>query len=148
MPETSQTPKISMKKISKILNIIVLISFIILIFFVCWCLFLYGGSEPYEADYGTEDYAIEESIEERCNVMGIELHGNLLTYLPNSDFDSGGGLLYDEVGSEDIVYSIEQAEESPNIKAILLEIDSSGGLPLAGEEIADALKRATKPTGG
>ncbi|MFH1173012.1 MAG: S49 family peptidase, partial [bacterium] len=33
-----------------------------------------------------------------------------------------------------------------DIKAIFIEVDSGGGSPLAGEEIANALKLATKPT--
>jgi len=43
---------------------------------------------------------------------------------------------------------IEDAEENENIKAIILEVDSYGGKPIAGEEIANALKRAKKPTVG
>jgi protease-4 len=52
----------------------------------------------------------------------------------------------DAVGSEDIVSSILSADQDDTIKAILMEVDSTGGYPVAGEEIADALKKSTKPT--
>jgi protease-4 len=80
-----------------------------------------------------------------CNVAGINIHGSLLTYIPehaegDTYFD------YDVSASEDIVWMIDQAEEDENIQAILVEVDSPGGLPVAGEEIADAIKNTTKPT--
>ena len=54
--------------------------------------------------------------------------------------------MYDETSSDNITHQIEDAEADEEIKAIILEIDSWGGQGIAGEEIADALKRATKPT--
>jgi protease-4 len=41
---------------------------------------------------------------------------------------------------------IEEVESNPDIRGIVLEIDSSGGYDTTGKEIADALKRAGKPT--
>ncbi|OGH00347.1 hypothetical protein A3E04_03055, partial [Candidatus Kuenenbacteria bacterium RIFCSPHIGHO2_12_FULL_42_14] len=80
------------------------------------------------------------------NVSGISLHGDLWTYISPADYDTDGNLLYDESASEDLVYNIEQAEKDEQIKAIILEIDSYGGGPTAGEEVANALKNAEKPT--
>jgi len=48
--------------------------------------------------------------------------------------------------SSDIIKMIEKAEDKTNIKAILLEIDSPGGAPVATDEIAQAIKDAKKPT--
>jgi len=43
-----------------------------------------------------------------------------------------------------IVKFIEQADKNPKIKAIILEINSPGGSPVATEEIANAIKRTNK----
>lgn len=95
-----------------------------------------------------ENYQEEAtSANENCNVSGITLHGNLVTYITNENYDwATDKIIADQVGSEDIVYAIEEANEDDTIKAILLEIDSYGGSPVGAEEIADALKRSTKPT--
>lgn len=116
-----------------------------------------GGLIVFAADWLTNDNSAESSLSqtdtttlsgnEDCNVLGINLHGTLLTYIPP---DSKSGLMDDTdvVSSEDVLYYIDQAEKDEEIKAILVEVDSSGGLPVAGEEIASALKGATKPTVG
>ncbi len=79
-----------------------------------------------------------------CNVSGIELHGAITTYIPDDETlvteDS-----YDTTSSEDIMSLIEHAELEPQIKAILIEVDSYGGYPVAAEEIANAIKWAEKP---
>jgi len=48
--------------------------------------------------------------------------------------------------SIEVIKLIEKAEESPNIKAILFDINSPGGSPVGSKEIGDAIKRAKKPT--
>ena len=83
---------------------------------------------------------------ESCNVSNIKLQGHLITYISNEGKDEFGNLLWDETSSEDIIKAIEQAEENDNIRAIILEIDSLGGGPVAAEEVANALRRAKKPT--
>lgn len=47
--------------------------------------------------------------------------------------------------SGSIVELIEEADENNNIKAILLEINSPGGAPVATDEIAEAVETAKKP---
>jgi len=88
-------------------------------------------------EYSDEDYD--------CSVIGINLHGTLWTYIPPQNEDD---IFTDNdiVASEDINYLIRQANEDDDIKAILIEADSHGGLPVAGEEVANALKNSTKPT--
>ena len=82
-----------------------------------------------------------------CSVVGINLHGMLLTYIPpkneNDSFENT-----DVVASEEVIYLIKQANEDDAVKAIVIEVDSSGGLPVAGEEISNALKNSSKPTVG
>ncbi|MFH1427584.1 MAG: signal peptide peptidase SppA [Patescibacteria group bacterium] len=94
-------------------------------------------------DYLSDSEYTEETS---CNVLGIELHGDLTTYIPPTDTDEEGGALIDSTASENIVIAIEEAENDESIKAIILEVDSYGGYPVAGEEVANALKKANKPT--
>lgn len=97
-------------------------------------------------EYLDEYYFAPEEQEDDCNVAGIELRGVLITYVPNENIDELGYPLIDEIASENIITEINEAESDNNVKAIILEIDSVGGGPVAAEEIADALKRAEKPT--
>jgi len=131
-------PKV--KKVFKIIGIAIVVFIIIAFCFGVY--FLFFSSD----DTGEEMDVAEQGVEENCNVSGISLHGDLMTYISPADYDTDGNLLYDESASEDLVYNIEQAEKDEQIKAIILEIDSYGGGPTAGEEVANALKNAEKPT--
>jgi signal peptide peptidase SppA len=85
---------------------------------------------------------------ESCNVAGIELHGSLYTYLLEQTVDEYGNKIgsdSDAVSSENIIWSIEQANLNDNVKAILVEVDSAGGSPIAGEEVLNAIKNSKKP---
>ena len=46
---------------------------------------------------------------------------------------------------ESIENSLRQAEEDPTVSAILLEINSPGGSPVASEEVMSSVKNCTKP---
>lgn len=60
---------------------------------------------------------------------------------------AGGGFVPDrEVVSHKIVGLIEDAEKNDDIKAIVFEINSPGGSPVATYEIAQAIQHAKKPT--
>lgn len=48
--------------------------------------------------------------------------------------------------SSEIVEMIEKAEDTSSIKAIVMEINSGGGSPVASDEIAQAIKDSEKPT--
>jgi len=87
---------------------------------------------------------VDPFASEDCTIAGINAHGDFVTYASNYDPDTGETLT--EASSEDIVAAIHAAEQYPNIKGILLDVDSYGGNPVAAEEIADALKNAQKPT--
>ena len=89
--------------------------------------------------YNEDSYCNEED-----NVSGITLTGDLYTYAVESIGEDAE--YYTSTGSEDIVYYINEAENDPYMKAIILEIDSWGGETTAAKEVADALKRAHKPT--
>ncbi len=84
-----------------------------------------------------------------CNVAAIHLYGNLVYYpaenggAPTSALGDGS---LDQTAAEDVRQEIEAADADPGVKAILLQVDSPGGDPVAGEDIAAALKAASKPT--
>jgi len=99
----------------------------------------------YGEDYADTDYSDGES-DDICNVQGIELRGDLVTYISDSSIAEDGSQLYDETASDYILSMIEEAELDEEIKAIILEIDSYGGSAVAAEEVAKALKRSKKPT--
>jgi protease-4 len=91
-------------------------------------------NSPYDSDYSSED--------KDCSVLGINLHGYLATYITS---DGELGYSSDAVASEDITARIEDANKDEKIKAIIIEVDSSGGSPVAGEEVANAIKDSQKP---
>ncbi len=59
---------------------------------------------------------------------------------------SSSFLTGNQADSRKIVDFIEKADKNPNIKAIVLEINSPGGTVVASEEIARAVKNTRKPT--
>ncbi len=67
--------------------------------------------------------------------------------IPIDDLITSGdsGSFVKGADSNSIVEMIEEAEESKSIKAILLDINSPGGAPVATDEIAQAVKAADKP---
>ena len=82
---------------------------------------------------------------ENCNVQGINLHGAVVTYNSNDSYDDQDNLIYDQTSSEEVAWYIKNANENPNIKAIIVEVDSGGGSGVAGEEISRAVKNSEKP---
>lgn len=74
------------------------------------------------------------------NVAAIQIEGVIIGS-KDSEF------LFESVASSpDIVELIEKADKNPNIKAIILEINSPGGSAVASEEIANAVKKTNKTT--
>ncbi|MBW3022649.1 signal peptide peptidase SppA [Candidatus Woesearchaeota archaeon] len=73
------------------------------------------------------------------NVAKIKINGLILT----EDASFWGEAV---TSSNDFKEFIEEAETNPSVKAILIEINSPGGAPVASSEIADAIRMADKPT--
>ncbi len=75
---------------------------------------------------------------------------NKIAVIPLTGFLAGDKTesLLGETGtsSKTIVNFIEQAEKDPDVKGIILEINSGGGTVMAGKEIAEAVKKTQKPT--
>jgi signal peptide peptidase SppA len=113
--------------------------------------------DEYEYQFGVgywstdEEYSDEEILDESnmdediCNVSGIELHGDLVTYIVPENENTEGLSLIDETASEYIIYALNEAESDDAIKAVILEVDSYGGTPVAAEEVNKALHKVTKP---
>jgi len=84
-----------------------------------------------------------------CNVADVQLYGALVYYPAenggSASSATGDGSL-DQTAAEDVRQEIEAADADPGVKAILLQIDSPGGDPVAGEDVMDALRHASKPT--
>jgi protease-4 len=132
----SERDKKVLKRIWKVILVITVIVF--WIFAIDYISVLFTGEE--------EEYYDEEFTEETCNVVRATLQGGLFTYISDADRSEEGYPIIDAQTSESIVYAINQGEDDPAIKAIVLEIDSVGGTPVAAEEVAKALKQAKKPT--
>ncbi|OGG53365.1 hypothetical protein A2851_00095 [Candidatus Kaiserbacteria bacterium RIFCSPHIGHO2_01_FULL_53_29] len=88
-----------------------------------------------------------------CNVLKIPVYGEVITVRPTPQ--ASAPLIGEEdFPSQDSTYAvsleIEEAMRSastdPNIKALLVDIDSGGGGPVAGLEIASAIRRFGRPS--
>src|SRR3989338_6001678 len=74
--------------------------------------------------------------------------GNIAIIPIKGVISTGGSGLFDQqvASSAEIVSLIEKASKNPEIKAIILEINSPGGAPVATEEIANAIESTDKMT--
>jgi protease IV len=84
-----------------------------------------------------------DTVGEQCSVANIALTGVVTTtsgsYADVLDF----GFVTD---ADRVVQEIAHAEADDSIRAILLNVNSPGGTPVAGDEIGQALAKAQKPT--
>lgn len=78
-----------------------------------------------------------------CTVETIYVYGTLYTTPPVYTDETSGESL-PETYSAGLAEGIEALNKNDKVKAILVEVDSAGGNPVAGEEIANALKRTDK----
>lgn len=92
----------------------------------------------------TAEKVIEKNtVDENCNSIVVKLQGPLVPHIgPNSSIFSSDE---EQTSSEDICYKIETINEDEKIEAIIVEVDSPGGIPLAAEEIEKCIKRSYKP---
>ena len=73
------------------------------------------------------------------NVAVIPIKGVIMA-------DKTRGFFSETASSSDIVELIKKADENPEIKAIIFDINSPGGSAVASDEIAGAIKKANKTT--
>jgi len=95
--------------------------------------------------YFTDAYSFEESPFIECpwdsNVALISIHGEIATY----SYYTEESEYLDVVSSEEIVKYIDVIEDDEYMEALIVEIDSYGGYPVASEEIMNALKQMKTP---
>jgi protease-4 len=87
-------------------------------------------------DFSDDEYYSAEAYdymgENGCNVLGITIAGDL-------------GTDYGDTTANDIRSILEEFAGDERVEAILIEVDSSGGSPVAGDEIATLLAEQTVP---
>lgn len=94
----------------------------------------------------TDTSNTEESSEpENCNVYGINLHGDVVTYNSNDSYNDQYDVILDQTSADDIIWAVTEAQDNDKIKAIIVEIDSYGGSGVAGEEMMRTFKQSKKP---
>lgn len=97
-------------------------------------------------DNSTNTSSTEKISEpENCNVYGINLHGDVVTYNSNDSYNNQYDVIYDQTSADDIIWAVNKAQDNDKIKAIVVEIDSYGGSGVAGEEMMTAFKQSKKP---
>lgn len=89
--------------------------------------------------YLVSDFVPEDDRRSTGSAQIIGVKGNLMLDTPTGLFAAGRG-------TSSIVSEIRSAEENANVDAIILDIDSPGGTPVASQELAMAVKEAEKPT--
>lgn len=112
---------------------------IILAIFLAACITLKDEYDYQFGGYYDSDYTYLKEGESGCNVSGIELYGQIVTYIAPEYLDEEGYVIGDMTSSESIISAIREAEADDSIKAVLLEIDSYGGSPVASYEINRSL---------
>jgi len=126
------------EKIKKTLKIIFLLAIVLTIVMYWFDQYNYYFGEYYEHTF---------ECPFKSNVALIKIQGEIMTYGTELvDPESSETISEDIASSETVVDYINQIEEDDYMKAIIVEIDSYGGSPVASEEIMNALKRAAKPT--
>ena len=124
------------EKIIQIFKIILLVGIVLTLMMYWYDQYMY---------YFTDAYSYDESSLVECpldsNVALISIHGDIITYSYYSE-ESGDS---DVVSLEEIVKYIDEIENDEYIWALIVEIDSYGGYPVASEEITNALKRMKTP---
>ncbi len=118
--EKQEQPKIPWLWVIGGVTLFCIISFFVFIFAV---LLVAGDSEPTTG-----------------NVAVIPIKGVIMINSEDSLFATS------VASSTDIVKLIQKAEDDPSIEAIVFDINSPGGAPVASAEIARAIKEAEKPT--
>ncbi len=127
----------SLKKMKKGL----FVAFIIIIILTIG-MFWFNQINYYLYYYPSGEYSEIECWEED-NVALIKVQGEMVTY--DNWYGSVEGYEYDIVSSERVVRNIEDANERGHIEAIIVEVDSYGGMIVASEEIMNAIERSNKP---
>lgn len=96
---------------------------------------------------GQDDFA-------SCNVLNLQIYGSIVN--TRADIPVSDALVLNDAASTvltpnytvatDVEYGLKLAAENPDIKALLIDVDSFGGGSEAGQEIANAIKAFGRPS--
>lgn len=87
-------------------------------------------------------YEVESGISDgSCNIAVLPVEGVILPYYGLADFDL-------VITPEMVEAFMDTAEEEPGIDAILVEINSPGGTPVASQRIAERFRDSSLPVVG
>jgi len=105
---------------------------------ILWILLIIWGLSMIVAGF----YELFSSTDE------ISGSGNIAIIPINGEITTGSAELFGSgvANSYEIIELIDKADKNPNIQAIVFEINSPGGSPVATDEIASRIKKINKPT--
>jgi len=85
---------------------------------------------------------VESSISNgNCNIAVLPIEGTILPYYGLADFDL-------VITPEVVEAFMDAAENEPNIDAVMIEINSPGGTPVASQRIAERFRDSSLPVVG
>ena len=106
----------------------------------------FNNSSSYDqSSYDNSSTSDSSASTSDCNVKGIQIHGSVVTYNGPDTYDDQGNLIVDQTSSDVVTTYVNKAQTDDNIKAIIVEVDSSGGSGVAGEEMMRSFKDSKKP---
>jgi len=118
---------------------------------------IHVGENLYEKHKANAGYASADqpyADDSSCNVLGIQIHGEIVASradIPLSDVqpvtESDGStqlLAPNYTVADEVEDTLRSASQNDSIKAILVDIDSSGGGVVSGQEIANAIRKSGK----
>lgn len=114
------------------------------------------GLSSYEKHTAAQSGPSPLSFSPSCNVLGVQVVGGLVatrSEVPSADMipaSDGSGTLStpNYTISSDVEYYLESAAGDPNIKGVVIDVNSTGGDAVAGQEIARAIRALGKPSVG
>jgi len=104
------------------------------------CLWIWGSWHDEWSGYNAST-AVSDGY---CNIAVIPITGNIIPYA-GADEDGSGNTPSPSTNPDDTLTALRAAEADPNIRGVLVRVDSSGGSPVAAEVIASGLKHASLP---
>jgi len=107
---------------------------------------IFTGATYGELTDNKENINATNSTDQSCNVGVAYLEGDMYTYKPGYVYDQNGNeVYYQETYSDVLTERLRALDEDDSIDAILLKVDSAGGVLASGEEVALAIGELSKP---
>lgn len=80
-------------------------------------------SKPSSNTDNSTDTSSAETISEpeNCNVYGINLHGDVVTYNSNDAYNDQYDVILDQTSADDIIWAVNEAQGNDSVKAIVVE---------------------------